>query len=387
MMDKSGIKKIFLDRFPEYDGKDILFFRSPGRVNLIGEHTDYNDGFVFPGAIDKQIIAAAMPRTDKQIRVWSRDLQQESRFSLDELTKGERHWTDYIKGVLQELAATGNLKTGFDAVFSSDLPPESGLSSSAAFEMLNATIASHFNKIAITPADMALLCQRAENRFVGVNCGIMDQFSIALGQESSALFLDTRTLKFDVVRFDLADYDIVIGNTKKPRTLSSSAYNTRRNECGEAVRIISEEVKGIKALRDVTLEQLEAAKSRLDDVVYRRARHVISENERVVSSVRCLKEGQLEQFGRFMNESHTSLRDDYEVSCLELDAMVEAAQSFPGCIGSRMTGAGFGGCTVSLVRKNATTRFIATVTETYVKKTRLQPEFYITKLSGCTGQY
>ncbi len=377
------LKNVFSRHFGH--NLNLSVFRSPGRVNLIGEHTDYNEGFVFPGAIDRQIIAIASPRSDDTIRAWSEDLQELGTFQISSITKGERHWTDYIKGVAKEFTEIKKGGIGYDIVFQSDLPAESGLSSSAAFEMINAFVLAKFNNMMMSPVEMALLCQRAENSFVGLNCGIMDQFAIALGKKDSALYLDTKTLEYEVVNFNLASYSIVIGNTKKPRTLASSAYNTRRAECGEAVRVFSEKVKPVSSLRYLTLEQLETIQSELSETVYRRAKHVISENKRVQDSVKALKTNNIKLFGELMIASHNSLRDDYEVSCTELDVMVSEAIKTKGCAGSRMTGAGFGGCTVSLVEKDHVEDFIKIVGKAYQEKTKIVPEFYVTGLSDGTG--
>ena len=353
-------------------------FRSPGRVNLIGEHTDYNAGFVFPCAVEMEILAVASARSDSKVRMYSRDFDEMKEFDLNDRAKDEKSWVNYVKGVLVELGAMGGLVRGVDAVFESNLPVGSGLSSSAAFELVNCLIFSSINDIILDRPEMALLCQRAENRFVGVNCGIMDQFAISLGKKDSALFLDTRDLSYEAVPLNLGQYRIVIANTNKPRTLAGSAYNTRRSECETAVSILKKTAGNITALRDVKIEELEAGKSGMEDRVYRRAKHVVGENARVVESVKALKAGDLGKFGKLMAASHESLRDLYQVSCKELDVMVEEAMKIRGVLGSRMTGAGFGGCTVSLVESSSVEEFKVSVGSQYAAKTGSKADFYIT---------
>jgi galactokinase len=366
--------------------KDLLSFRAPGRVNLIGEHTDYNAGFVFPCAIEMEVSAVAAPRHDNMIRAYSRDFGERKEFRTDDSRKDAASWVNYMKGVLVELGLKGGLTRGADIVFRSDLPVGSGLSSSAAFELINCLIFSEINGVALARPEMALLCQRAENKFVGVNCGIMDQFAIALGKKDHALFLDTRDLGCEAVPLNLGDYRIVIANTNKPRTLAGSAYNTRRGECETAVAVLKGKHAKIAALRDAEMDLLESCRSEMPDNVYRRAKHVIGEDDRVLASVKALKAGDLVSFGGLMIRSHESLRDLYEVSCKELDVMVEEALKVPGVLGSRMTGAGFGGCTVSLVKASSVDRFKSDVGRAYAARTGLKAEFYVTTAVDGVGR-
>jgi len=377
---KKELKSLFVEKFG--DSKDIKFFRSPGRVNLIGEHTDYNNGFVFPAAISLEIRSAARLRKDSKISVWSEDFKQYAEWDLKDLSKSDKHWVNYIKGVVSRLPY---IKNGFDAVFYSDLPPAAGLSSSAAFELLNFFIITQFNGIEYKPKDAALECQSAENNYIGVKCGIMDQFAIALGKKSSALFLDTSSLEYRIVSFNLDDFFIVISNTNKPRTLANSAYNQRRKECEETVSIIKTKVPQVNSLRDLSLETLEKYKELLNDVQYRRAKHVIEENSRVIESVSVLEKDNLKDFGRLMRASHDSLKNLYEVSCVELDILVEESLNIDGVLGSRMTGAGFGGCTVSIVRKDIVEEFKIKVGQNYFKKTGIHPDFYVVNIVDGTG--
>jgi galactokinase len=377
----TDLAKIFKDKFGSVDGAEA--FRAPGRVNLIGEHTDYNDGFVFPAAVSLEVSALARPRNDGQLRIWSEDFRQSAEWDLKDLTKSDKSWVNYVKAVISEMPP---LKTGFDAVFSSALPVGSGLSSSAAVELLNCFILSAFNGLAYDAKNASLVCQKAENNFIGVKCGIMDQFAVALGRKDSALFLDTRSLDYSVVPLSLGDNRIVISNTNKPRTLAGSAYNQRRSECESAVSAIRTKEPGVKALRDVSTDLLAECRSAIDPTAFRRARHVVEEDERVLESVKALDRGDLRRFGILMNASHESLRDLYEVSCKELDVLVEEARKIPGTLGSRMTGAGFGGCTVSLVRKDSIGEFQEKVGEAYHKRTGLAADFYVAESVDGAGR-
>lgn len=357
---------------------DLWFLRAPGRVNLIGEHTDYNGGFVFPAAINLQIFGVAAPRRDNQVRVFSVDLQEQLSFPLDHFQKGEPAWGNYIKGVATELQKLAPLDRGADVAYISSLPLNSGLSSSAAFEVINALLLTAFNDVKMAPKEMALLCQRAENDYVGVNCGMMDQFAVALCRKDAALFIDTQTLDYQSIPLNLGKYRIVIANSNKPRTLADSAYNQRRAECEQAVSILSRYKPGIQSLRDADIKLLESLEGEMEPFIFKRARHVIEENERVVASIEALKHSDLVQMGRHMDASHRSLRDLYQVSCRELDVLVEEARKVEGVMGSRMTGAGFGGCTVTIIHQEQTEAFIDQVGGAYSRKTGRTADFYIT---------
>ncbi|MEZ4729168.1 MAG: galactokinase [Caldilineaceae bacterium] len=356
----------------------------PGRVNLIGEHTDYNDGFVLPVALKRDVRLVFRPRTDRHVRLYSVEYDGWFDFALDEMAYNDSIlWSNYIQGVAWSLAEAGLQLTGMDAVVSGNVPKGSGLSSSAALEIATAHAfmyaANQGDKL--TGPQVAKAAQRAENQFVGVNCGIMDQFISMLGQENHALLIDCRSLEYQLVPFP-ENAALVIGNTKASRSLAGSAYNQRRQECEDGVARLQTVLPGIKALRDVSSEQLEAHKDLLSPVIYRRCRHVVSENERVLQTVAALQRDDLTEVGRLMNASHESLRDDYEVSSEALDVMVEAMRSAPGCYGARLTGAGFGGCTVALVEPGAEQAVADIIYEKYPKATNIWPEVYTTRASN-----
>ncbi len=377
----SELGKNFFEIFNEREG--IFYLRSPGRVNLIGEHTDYNDGFVLPSAISLEIKAVFRKRNDSLIKVYSLDFGEIKEFDLKKELVRENSWIDYVKGVVNELSKEYQLKHGADVLFYSELPLSSGLSSSAAFELANAMIFSYVNNLRIDRKKMAILSQRAENNFVGVKCGIMDQFAVSLSKEERALFIDTKTLEYELIPLNLKDHSIVITNTNKKRELSSSEYNRRREECEKAVKILNKEGFNIESLRDIKKEDLGKVKFILyDETLYRRVKHVVEENDRVIRSVTHLKRGDLRGFGELMIESHKSLKDLYEVSCYELDLLVEEALKIEGTVGSRMTGAGFGGCTVSIVENSFIEEFVETIGKKYFEKAGLKADFYVVKPSN-----
>ncbi len=357
---------------------DLIMLRSPGRVNLIGEHTDYNGGFVFPAAIDLQIYGLAAARQDTMVQIFSIDLQDKLSYDLKQFEKSEPSWGNYAKGVAAELLKIRPLKHGVNVVFASSLPLNSGLSSSAAFEIINGLLLASVNQLNISPKEMALLCQRAENNYIGVNCGMMDQFAVALCQKDAALFIDTRNLEYESIPLNLGDYRILIANTNKPRTLADSAYNQRRSECEQAVSILARHQPEIQSLRDADISLLNSLEQEMEPLVFNRARHVIEENGRVKMSIEALQKKNLAQFGEYMNASHQSLRDLYQVSCKELDILVTEAVKVEGVAGTRMTGAGFGGCTVTIIHKDQTEEFINQVGSAYNKKTGRTADFYIT---------
>jgi galactokinase len=367
--------------------------RAPGRVNLIGEHTDYNDGYVLPVAIDRSILMAATPRPDRQVVLHALDFEQRTEFSLNDIQHDNQHpWSDYQRGVAFFLQERGFELPGVKAVISGDIPVGSGLSSSAAVEVAAAYVWQVLSGFPLSRVELALLCQQAENEFVGMKCGIMDQFISALGRRDHALLIDCRTLEHEAVKLGSGEGSsrssatIVVCDTMKRRGLVDSEYNARRRECEKGVRLLQRHLPRIKALRDVSPAQFERYQGNLPEVVRRRCRHVVYENERVLQSVRALREGDLATFGRLMNESHVSLRDDYQVSCRELNVMVEAAWQVEGVYGSRLTGAGFGGCTVSLVAGEAVERFRAHVAAEYQAATGVEPQIYICAVEDGVGQ-
>lgn len=366
-----------------FDQPPTLLSIAPGRVNLIGEHTDYNDGFVLPVALDRDVRVIFRPRDDGRVRLYALEFDNWADFSLDDLAYNEQvFWSNYTMGVAWALAERGIPLRGLEGVVSGNVPRGSGLSSSAALEIAcaNAFLAAADQVDALTGPQIAQVAQRAENEFVGVNCGIMDQFISQLGEVGQALLIDCRSLDYTLVPFP-GEASLVIGNTKASRSLATSAYNERRAECEEGVAALQKVLPHITALRDVTSAQLEAHKGLLRPVVYRRCRHVISENERVLSTIERLNQGNLAEVGRLMSASHASLRDDYEVSSHALDAMVEAMMSAPGCLGARLTGAGFGGCAVALVRRGYELGVRDAIFDQYAKATQIWPEVYPSRVS------
>lgn len=353
----------------------------PGRVNLIGEHTDYNDGFVLPIALYRDIRIALRPRTDRTVRAYSLEYDDWYEFSIDDLKYDEDVlWSNYMMGMAWVLEEQGVRLQGMDAVVSGNVPRASGLSSSAALEVATgkALLVASGQPDAVIGVPLATSAQRAENKFVGVNCGIMDQFISVLGAEDNALLIDCRSLEYRLIPFP-AQAALVIGNTKASRSLAGSAYNERRSQCEQGVALLQQELPDIAALRDVTSEQLEAHKHLLPELVYRRCRHVVSENERVMQTVDAFQRGDLAEAGRLMDASHASLRDDYEVSSAALDAMVDAMRSASGCIGARLTGAGFGGCAIALVEPGSEQAVGDAIFDLYPKATNIWPEIYTSR--------
>ena len=374
-------------RHLELFGGSARVFRAPGRVNLIGEHTDYNDGFVMPAAIGFACWAAVSPRKDSTLRVHSVNIGNTRDFDLaDRNARPARDWTDYVVGVAVELQKVGKPAGGADLVIASDVPLGSGLSSSAALEVATAYALLGASGQSMTRTEIALLCQRAENEFVGMRCGIMDQFVSCHAEEGALLMIDCRSLEGHAVRLDPAAR-IVIANTMVKHELTGGEYNERRAQCEEGVRRLREKLPGIRALRDVTPEQLEANRELLDEIVFERCYHVITENRRVEETRTALEQGKLADAGVLMMESHASLRDYYEVSCDELDIMVGVALEQPGALGSRMTGGGFGGCTVSLVRSEAVPDFTWNLAAEYQARTGIKPDIYATSPSAAAGPY
>ncbi len=356
--------------------------RAPGRVNLIGEHTDYNEGFVLPVAIDRTVIAAFAARSDRQVRVYSLEFDQEDSFPLGDIErlKGDV-WSNYVRGVAAVLQEAGYRLAGLDMAIQGDVPIGAGLASSAALEVAVLGAFQRAAELAIAPRDLALLAQRAENEFVGVSCGIMDQMAAVMGRRDHALLIDCRSLETEAVPLDLAAHGlkIVVAHTGIRRALSDSAYNQRRQECSRAAQVLARVIgdRPVGTLRDITPQQLVVHEGSLAEPLSRRARHVVSENERVLKSVEALGRGDLLTFGELLYASHQSLARDYEVSSPELDLMVELARRQEGVVGARMTGAGFGGCTVNLVRQEAIDSFRGQVIETYRSRTGLPAEMYV----------
>jgi galactokinase len=365
----------FASTFGSKDG--LRCARAPGRVNLIGEHTDYNGGFVLPMAIDRDVRVFFRHADRGPARVWSENYGEWDEFDLDRIQHNPRQpWSNYVRGVAWALHEAGLPVRPIEAIIYGNVPIGAGLSSSAAIEVACA--------LAFCPEalkrpgrrELALICQRAENRFVGVNCGIMDQFVSLHAEDDRAVLIDCRSLDYKLLPLDTSRVRVMVCNTMVHHELGSSAYNERRSTCELASRQLNDRLGDVRQLRDVTSVQLADHADALDELTYRRARHVVTEDERALAAVAALTEGRYEEFGALMNASHESLREDYEVSCRELDLMVEIARRQPGTLGARMTGAGFGGCTVNLVRREAAAAFAPAVAEAYESETGIRPEVY-----------
>lgn len=377
------MKKKLFDMFAELFGNSegARFYFSPGRVNLIGEHTDYNGGHVFPCALTLGTYGAARKREDNKIHFYSMNLDSFGivEASLDDLTnKKEYNWANYPLGVVWAFKEKGHtITSGFDMVIWGNIPNGSGLSSSASLEVLTGVILTDLFEIKdLSMTDLALIGQYSENNFNGCNCGIMDQFAVAMGKKDHAIFLDTSDLSYEYAPCVLDGAKIVITNSKVKHSLVDSAYNDRRNECAAALKALQSELD-IQALGDLTPEEFEAHKSLIkDEIQLQRAKHAVYENQRTIDAVTALKAGDIERFGKLMNQSHISLRDDYDVSCEEIDILVDLAWKIPGVLGSRITGGGFGGCTVSIVKDESVDTFIKTIGKTYLEKVGHEAEFY-----------
>ena len=377
------MKAKLINKFTELYGADgeIHSFFAPGRVNLIGEHTDYNGGHVFPCALTLGTYGIARKRKDNLLRLYSLNFERFGviETSLDDLTPyKEAGWTNYPKGVMWAFEKKGyHLPVGMDLLIYGNIPNGSGLSSSASLEVLTGLIIKELYGFDVSMVDIALIGQYSENNFNGCNCGIMDQFASAMGKKDHAIFLDTNTLEYEYAPVVLKDAKIVIVNSKVKHSLVDSAYNQRRNECEMALKEL-QTVVDIKSLGDLTEEEFEAHKDAFQSEIRRkRAKHAVYENQRTIQAVAALKAGDVGTFGKLMNASHVSLRDDYEVSCEEIDILVDIAWSVEGVIGSRITGGGFGGCTVNIVKNEAVENFTAAIEEIYEKKVGHKAEIYV----------
>ena len=352
-------------------------FRAPGRVNLIGEHTDYNEGFVMPAAIGFYTSAAVALRPDTKVNVRSQSFEGAVSFDIADDLRPKHSWSDYVVGVIDQVKRSGERLRGLDILIQGDVPIGAGLSSSAAIEVAVGFALLNAEHATIDRVRLALLCQRAENEFVGMRCGIMDQFISCNGERDHALMLDCRNLQFKLLPIS-PGASIVICNTMVKHQHASGEYNQRRADCEQGVKILQECVPGIRSLRDVSVEQLERHREMLPPVIYQRCRHVVTENARVESAAEMLQKNDLRAFGGLMAKSHMSLRDDYEVSCRELDVMVEIATAQAGVFGARMTGGGFGGCTINLVASEHAEAFRKRVAAEYERAIGLKPDVYIT---------
>ena len=379
---KEGVLKAFEEKFGASDGVKCYF--APGRVNLIGEHTDYNGGHVFPCALTIGTYAAAKKRDDRKLRFYSVNLDKTGviETSLDEFKPlKDDNWTSYLKGVMWAFEKRGfKMDRGLDIAIYGNIPNGSGLSSSASIEVLTGFVLRDLYGFDVTNVDLAIIGQDAENNYCGMNCGIMDQFASSMGKKDNAIFLDCATLNYEYAPVVLNGMKLVVTNTNKKHKLVGSAYNDRRKESEEAREILAS-VAGIKTLGDLSNEDFEKHKDAIKDpVVQKRAKHAVYENNRTLTAVAALKAGDIETFGKLMNASHVSLRDDFEVSCEELDILVEEAWKVPGVLGSRMTGGGFGGCTVSIVKDEAVEDFRKLVGEAYKKRVGYDCTFYVVSI-------
>jgi galactokinase len=372
-------------RFQELFGSQPTLFRAPGRVNLLGEHTDYNDGFVLPSALAFSTRVAIASRKDRKLLVRSEGFREHFEFDLDHLpSRALGAWCDYVVGVAVMLREIGHSIPGASLLVSGQVPIGAGLSSSAAIEVASALALISLTGARLPLPEVARLCQRAENVFIGARVGIMDQFVSCLGKAGHALLLDCRSLEFQLVPIP-PNVRLVICNTMVKHDHASGAYNRRREECDEGVRILKEWYPEIRALRDVSVKQLERHVASIPATIYKRCLHVVAENERVLEGAKCLTGGQLSRFGELMGQSHRSLRDLYEVSCRELDIMVELAGPLAGFRGGRMTGGGFGGCTVNLVTTADAPEFAEQITERYRAATGIKPDVYVCSAADGAG--
>jgi galactokinase len=369
-----------ISTFENKFGEVPLLVRSPGRVNLIGEHTDYNQGFVLPAAIDKAVYFAVAPRSDRTCHIIALDIPDEHQFVIDDLQKTPKGWPHYLMGVVDQLLKSGYEVRGFNCVFSSTIPIGAGLSSSAALE---AGLAFALNTLFELRADnltLVKLAQLAENEFVGVQCGIMDQFINIFGADQKVLQIDCRSLGYKYYPFQFPDTSIVLFNTGVSHSLASSEYNKRRKECGAGVGIMKRRYPDISFLRDVSLPMLEDCRNILEPIIYRRCKYVVEENARLLNACTALEKGNLKTFGSLMDQTHDGLSHDYEVSCRELDFLADAVKNIPQVYGARMMGGGFGGCTINLMERLAVEEISKQVTEQYQKEFQTDLKTYISSI-------
>jgi galactokinase len=364
-------------RFQQLFGARPRIFRAPGRVNVIGEHTDYNDGFVMPAAIEFYTWVAAAKREGRVLEAYSEHFDEKISLSLDALSGPPRkHWSDFIRGVAAVLQNAGYNLAGVNLVIHGEVPLGAGLSSSASLEVATALALTSLSGIDVPRTELAKLCQKAEHEFVGTRCGIMDQFIAVFGATAHALMLDCRSLEYQLLPVP-PDFRLVVCNSMVRHELASGEYNRRRADCEEGVGLLQPHLPGIRALRDVAVTDLEAWKHVLPPTVYRRCRHVVTENQRVLAAAKALQSGDTHRFGHLMYRSHASLRDDYQVSCKELDLLVNLASSSSSVFGARMTGGGFGGCTVNLLKTDASDSFTEHISQAYQQVTGIIPEIYV----------
>ena len=378
MTSPDAVKKSFIDIF----GAAPRLFRAPGRVNLIGGHLDYNEGWVLPIAIDRSCFVAARARNDRLLRIHSVQMQETFECHLDDPRPSQHHWSNYVRGVAWAFRDAGQSIAGADLFILNDVPMGAGLSSSAALEVSAAFALLRLSNVEMDRLQLARICQRAENEYVGMRCGIMDQLVACCGRRADALLIDCRTLEIESVPFDDSSVAVVVANTMVKHALAaSSEYNRRRAECDDGVARIRAVRPDVKTLRDVSWTEIEQLASAWPDNIRRRARHVTTEMLRVHAAAAALRKGDFAELGRLISEAHASLDTDYEVSSVELNLMVALAKQIPGLLGARMTGAGFGGCTINLVQPKDAAEFAAKLAKSYEEKTRIKPDIYVCRAS------
>lgn len=354
-----------------------LVIRASGRINIIGEHTDYNDGFVLPAAVDKYIYFAVAKNNTRTCRFWANDIDEAGEIELDHIQAGDQLWANYLFGILDQFQKLGVKLAGVDVAFGGNLPIGSGMSSSAAMEVGFATALQHLFGVSIEKPEIARLAQRSSHQFVGVPCGIMDQFASMMGKKDRVIRLDCRSLEYDYIPFYLGDYKVVMINSKVSHSLASSEYGTRVKECRTGVTILQAYYPEIKSLRDVSLEQLEKHRTELPEVIFNRCHYVVAENNRLHLACDALRAGNIERLGQLLNETHHGLRYEYEVSAPEVDFLVDFAQAFSGVAGSRIMGGGFGGCSINLVKEDRIAYFIDAILKAYRDQYNIDGEAYV----------
>lgn len=377
--------EVLYDKFKQLFNEEPLLVRSPGRVNLIGEHTDYNNGYVLPAAIDKAVYFALSKRNDNRGMLYAADLNDSYEFNVNEPAKSGKAWANYLIGVVAQLKQNGYEAGGFNCLFGGDIPIGAGLSSSAAIEAGLAFALNTMFNLNVEKIDLVKYAQKAEHEYAGVNCGIMDQFINIFGMAGNVLRIDCRSLEYEYFPFDFSNISIVLFNTKVSHSLASSEYNQRRRECGAGVEILKELYPEVESLRDVTVEMLETINDKVSQTVYSRCQYVVEEHDRIIEACRLLKGNDLKAFGRLMYETHQGLSNLYGVSCSELDFLVEAVKDIPEVYGSRMMGGGFGGCTINLIETGAVEKISSEVKEKYKNKFGMEADVYVTKISAGTG--
>ena len=370
------------EKFIEVHGSEPIIVRSPGRVNLIGEHTDYNQGFVLPASIDKEVICAIGKNNTNKCHFFAIDLNDSFEVEIKDLRPSNKEWPNYLMGVIEQIQKAGHEISGFNCVIGGDIPLGAGLSSSAAIECAMAFAINELFHLKLDRFSMVKMSQMAENEFVGVKCGIMDQFASMFGQANSVIKLDCRSLEYQYFEFDMSDFILVLCDTNVKHSLASSEYNTRRKECEEGVNIIQNKYPSVKSLRDANPDMLEKCKADLKDKVYARCQYVIEENKRVEDACTLLQQQNMKEFGQKMYQSHYGLRDNYEVSCKELDFLVAQTEGDPNVLGARMMGGGFGGCTINLVKRDHLDIFINQMTDAYKNEMDMELKVYVATIAN-----